>query len=57
MSLYSFLNKDTLVYDKLNHFINDPRFIALMEAYKQSDAYVAQISNQQITQKILIQWE
>ena len=39
MSLYSFLNKDTLVYDKINHFINDPRFIALMEAYKQSDAY------------------
>ena len=39
MSLYSFLNKDTLVYDKFNHFINDPRFIALMEAYKQSDAY------------------
>lgn len=39
MSLYSFLHKDTLVYDKINHFINDPRFIALMEAYKQSDAY------------------
>lgn len=39
MSLYSFLNKDTLVYDKLNHFISDPRFIALMEAYEQSDAY------------------
>ena len=39
MSLYSFLHKDTLVYDKFNHFINDPRFIALMEAYKQSDAY------------------
>ena len=39
MSLYSFLNKNTLVYDKINHFINDPRFIALMEAYKQSDAY------------------
>jgi hypothetical protein len=39
MSLYSFLNKDTLVYDKINHFINDPRFIALMEAYKQSDTY------------------
>ena len=39
MSLYSFLNKDTIVYDKLNHFISDPRFIALMEAYKQSDAY------------------
>lgn len=39
MSLYSFLNKDTLVYDKFNHFISDPRFIALMEAYKQSDAY------------------
>ena len=39
MSLYSFLNKDTLVYDKINHFISDPRFIALMEAYKQSDAY------------------
>ena len=39
MSLYSFLHKDTLVYDKLNHFIADPRFITLMEAYKQSDAY------------------
>ena len=39
MSLYSFLNKNTLVYDKFNHFINDPRFIALMETYKQSDAY------------------
>ena len=39
MSLYSFLNKDTLVYDKLNHFITDPHFIALMETYKKSDAY------------------
>jgi hypothetical protein len=39
MSLYSFLHKDTIVYDKFNHFISDPRFIALMEAYKQSDAY------------------
>ena len=39
MSLYSFLNKDTLVYNKLNHFINDTRFLALMDAYKQSDAY------------------
>jgi hypothetical protein len=39
MSLYSFLHKDTLVYDKINHFINDPHFIALMEAYKQSDTY------------------
>ena len=39
MSLLFILNKDTVVYDKLNHFINDPRFIALMETYKQSDAY------------------
>ena len=37
MSLYSFLNKDTIVYDKLNHFISDPRFIALMEAYETLD--------------------
>lgn len=37
MSLYSFLNKDTVVYDKLNHFINDPRFNALINDYLNSN--------------------
>ena len=37
MSLYSFLNKDTLVYNKINHFINDPHFIALINDYLNSD--------------------
>lgn len=37
MSLYSILHKDTIVYDKFKHFINDPRFIALINDYLQSD--------------------
>ena len=37
MSLYSFLNKDTLVYNKINHFINDPRFNALINDYLNSN--------------------
>ena len=37
MSLYSFLNKDTLVYDKFKHFINDPRFNTLINDYLNSD--------------------
>lgn len=37
MSLYSFLNKDHIVYDKLNHFINDPRFSVLINDYLNSD--------------------
>ena len=37
MSLYSFLHKNTLVYDKFNHFINDPRFNILINDYLNSD--------------------
>lgn len=37
MSLYSFLHKDTVVYDKFEHFINDPRFNALMNDYLNSN--------------------
>lgn len=37
MSLYSFLHKDTLVYNKFNHFINDPRFSVLITDYLNSD--------------------
>ena len=37
MSLYSFLNKDTLVYNKIKHFINDPRFNTLINDYLNSD--------------------
>lgn len=37
MSLYSFLNKDHIVYDKFNHFINDPRFSVLINDYLNSD--------------------
>ena len=37
MSLYSFLNKDTVVYNKFKHFINDPRFNALMNDYLNSN--------------------
>lgn len=37
MSLYSFLHKDTIVYDKFNHFISDPRFNALINDYLNSD--------------------
>ena len=37
MSLYSFLHKDTIVYDKFNHFINDPRFNALINDYLNSN--------------------
>lgn len=37
MSLYSFLNKDTLVYNKFKHFINDPRFNTLINDYLNSD--------------------
>lgn len=37
MSLYSFLNKDHIVYDKFNHFINNPRFSVLINDYLNSD--------------------
>lgn len=37
MSLYSFLHKDTLVYNKFKHFINDPRFNTLINDYLNSD--------------------
>lgn len=37
MSLYSFLNKDTVVYNKFKHFINDPRFNALINDYLNSN--------------------
>ena len=37
MSLYSFLNKDTIVYNKFKHFINDPRFSVLINDYLKSD--------------------
>lgn len=37
MSLYSFLHKNTIVYDKFNHFINDPRFNALINDYLNSN--------------------
>lgn len=37
MSLYSFLHKDTVVYDKFEHFIKDPRFNALMNDYLNSN--------------------
>lgn len=37
MSLYSFLHKDTPVYNKFKHFINDPRFNTLINDYLNSD--------------------
>lgn len=37
MSLYSTLHKDTVVYDKFNQFINDTRFVTLIEDYLKSD--------------------
>jgi len=37
MSLYSFLNKDTVVYNKFKHFINNPRFNALINDYLNSN--------------------
>lgn len=37
MSLYSFLHKDHIVYDKFNHFINNPRFSVLINDYLNSD--------------------
>lgn len=46
MSLYSILHKDTIVYDKFKHFINDPRFIALINDYLQSDIDKLNLINQ-----------
>ena len=37
MSLYSFLHKDHIVYDKFNHFINNPRFSVLINDYLNSN--------------------
>lgn len=37
MSLYSFLHKDTIIYNKFNHFINDPRFSILINDYLNSN--------------------
>lgn len=52
MSLYSLLHKETIVYDSLKQFINDPRFIALMNDYLQSNSNNLTLTNSTETTKI-----